>query len=130
MKNIILKRIQPSYKERKFHKNGRQSSVKQVYAHLDAKETQEVSRGVQNAVINKELKKASEKNIKKKENKIEENKKETVMMDTKEKIELATAIMAEEGQVKAKRLKKDKGLIERKENTIILTEDNRELLKD
>ena len=50
-------------------------------------------------------------------------------MDTKEKIELANQILEQE--VKVKRIKKDKGLIEKVEtNKIILTEDNRELLRD
>ena len=62
------------------------------------------------------------------ENNIEEEK-TTDVMDTKEKIELANQILEQE--VKVKRIKKDKGLIEKVEtNKIILTEDNRELLRD
>ena len=62
------------------------------------------------------------------ENNIKEEKKIDVM-DTKEKIELANQILEQE--VKVKRIKKDKGLIEKVEtNKIILTEDNRELLRD
>lgn len=59
-----------------------------------------------------------------------EEKKEDIVMDTKEKIQMAAAILNAE-QPKVKKVKKDKGLIERTESSItILTEDNRELLKD
>ena len=59
----------------------------------------------------------------------EENKEEMVM-DTKEKIQMANALLNAE-QPKVKKVKKEKGLIERTESSItILTEDNRELLKD
>ena len=59
----------------------------------------------------------------------EEIKKDNVM-DTKEKIQMANAILNAE-QPKVKKVKKEKGLIERTESSItILTEDNRELLKD
>lgn len=62
-----------------------------------------------------------------KENK--EIKKEEVMMTTKEKISAAASIL--DGGVQVKKVKKDKGLIERTESSsIILTEDNKELLKD
>ena len=51
------------------------------------------------------------------------------VMDTKEKIELANQILGTDPKIK--RIKKDKGLIERVESSVtILTEDNRELLKD
>jgi len=63
---------------------------------------------------------------------IEENKEEIKeeVMDTKEKIQMAAAVLGNE-QPKIKKVKKDKGLIERTESSItILTEDNRELLKD
>ena len=63
---------------------------------------------------------------------IEDNEeiKEDNVMDTKEKIQMASAILNAE-QPKVKKVKKDKGLIERTESSItILTEDNRELLKD
>lgn len=63
---------------------------------------------------------------------IEENKEEIKeeVMDTKEKIQMAAAVLNNE-QPKVKKVKKDKGLIERTESSItILTEDNRELLKD
>lgn len=104
---------------RKLFKNGRQSSVKEVYVNLDEN------------MKPKKVKEVKEQPIE--ENKITENKENTadiVMMDTKQKIELANEILKEESKVQAKRIKKDKGLIERKENTIILTEDNRELLND
>lgn len=50
------------------------------------------------------------------------------MMTTEEKVAAAQEIL---GGAQVKRLKKDKGLIERAENSkTILTEDNKELLKD
>ena len=59
--------------------------------------------------------------------KIEEN--NINVMDTKEKIELANQILEQEPKVK--KIKKEKGLIERVESSkTILTEDNRELLRD
>lgn len=52
-------------------------------------------------------------------------------MDTKEKITYANAILASKDDSKVKKVKKDKGLIERTESSkIILTEDNKELLND
>ena len=49
-------------------------------------------------------------------------------MDTKEKIKLASEIL--ENQPKVKKIKKEKGLIERTESSkTVLTEDNRELLR-
>lgn len=63
----------------------------------------------------------------KKENK---NKK-TNDMETKDKIAYASAILANEPVDKVKKIKKEKGLIERTESSkIILTEDNKELLND
>jgi hypothetical protein len=60
----------------------------------------------------------------------EEEIKEETDMDTKEKI-LAAAEILNEPTNKVKKLKKDKGLIEKMESTkTILTEDNRELLAD
>lgn len=58
--------------------------------------------------------------------------KEIEVMDTKEKIQKANEILSQkEPQQKFKKVKLDKSLIERtKSSTIILTEDNRELLKD
>lgn len=54
-------------------------------------------------------------------------KKEDKMMETKEKIKLANEIL--DTQSKVKKIKKEKGLIERTESSkIILTEDNKELL--
>lgn len=63
------------------------------------------------------------------ENKIEENKS---VMTTEEKIALAQAALANERPAApVKRVKKDKGLIERTESSkTILTEDNKELLND
>ena len=63
------------------------------------------------------------------ENKIEENKS---VMTTEEKIALAQAALTNERPAApVKRVKKDKGLIERTESSkTILTEDNKELLND
>lgn len=62
-----------------------------------------------------------------------ENKEEKKIndMDTQEKIMLANAVLgqAEDSVTKVKKVRKDKGLIEKTESSkIILTEDNRELL--
>lgn len=65
------------------------------------------------------------------ENKVEETtaNKENEVMTTSEKIEMAQSVLGNTPNVK--RVKKDKGLIERVESTkTVLTEDNRELLKD
>ena len=62
-------------------------------------------------------------------NNIEENKS---VMTTEEKIALAQAALADQKPApEVKRVKKDKGLIERTESSkTILTEDNKELLND
>lgn len=68
-----------------------------------------------------------EKSIKVENNKLEEN---LNVMDTKTKIELANAVLDTASESKVKKIKKDKGLIERTESSkTILTEDNRELLR-
>lgn len=73
--------------------------------------------------INNNERQNSENNTQNVENKTIE------VMDTKEKIALANQILGTEPKIK--RIKKEKGLIERAESsTTILTEDNRELLKD
>lgn len=73
--------------------------------------------------INNNKRQNSENNTQNVENKTIE------VMDTKEKIALANQILGTEPKIK--RIKKEKGLIERAESsTTILTEDNRELLKD
>lgn len=52
-------------------------------------------------------------------------------MNTKDKITYANAILANQEDAKVKKVRKDKGLIERTESSkIILTEDNKELLND
>lgn len=54
-------------------------------------------------------------------------------MDTQDKIRMAAALLNQEDEslVKVKKMRKDKGLIEKTESSkIILTEDNRELLND
>jgi len=64
---------------------------------------------------------------------VNENKKKKVTdMDTQEKIMMANAILNQtEPITKVKKVRKDKGLIEKTESSkIILTEDNRELLND
>lgn len=64
-----------------------------------------------------------------KENKIIEN---VTVMTTSEKIAMAQSVLSGADQAApVKRVKKDKGLIERTESSkTILTEDNKELLKD
>jgi len=63
-----------------------------------------------------------------KENKIEENKS---VMTTSEKIAMAQNVLSGSEPTTVKRVKKDKGLIERTESSkTILTEDNKELLND
>ncbi len=125
MGKIITKRIQPTVTSRKLYNNGRQSSIKQVYRGQE----QDSAKPIQNAVINKKMQEEKDRLAKENNDTLQEN--DSVMMDTNKKVELAAAILEnEEGKVKAKRIRKEKGLIERKENTIILTEDNRELLKD
>lgn len=58
-----------------------------------------------------------------------ETKNKEVMMTTEEKIAAAQEILG--GSSNVKKLKKDKGLIERADSAkTILTEDNKELLKD
>lgn len=73
----------------------------------------------------------SEENIKVQENTQEKNNK-TVneqVMTTSEKIAMAQNVL--NGTVTTKRIKRDKGLIERTESSkTILTEDNKELLND
>ena len=60
------------------------------------------------------------------ENKVNENKQ---VMTTSEKIAMAQEVLG--GQAPVKRVKRDKGLIERTESSkTILTEDNKELLND
>lgn len=55
--------------------------------------------------------------------------KEEIVMTTNEKIALANEVL--EDKPKVKRIKADKGLIERAESTkTILTDDNKELLND
>lgn len=63
-----------------------------------------------------------------------ENKKEKITeMDTQEKIMMANAVLNQNDNIvtKVKKVRADKGLIEKtKSSKIILTEDNRELLND
>lgn len=60
--------------------------------------------------------------------KTEDKKKVNEVMTTSEKIAMAQSVLNNEAP---KRIKKDKGLIERTESSkTILTEDNKELLKD
>lgn len=111
MGRMIIKRIQPTLMSKHLYNNGRQSSMKSIYNdnnHNDSGKIQTI------------------------ENKEENNNTETdnVMMTTNEKIALANEVLADDNKFKAKRIKKEKGLIERAEKTIILTEDNKELLID
>lgn len=64
-------------------------------------------------------------------NNIQTNINEEKVMDTQEKIALTATILEADAPIKAKRIKKDRGLLERTESsTIVLTEDNKELLRD
>ena len=67
------------------------------------------------------------------ENVIENNEKKENVMDTQEKILMAQAVLNQNNAMapKVKKVRKEKGLIEKTESSkIILTEDNRELLND
>lgn len=112
MGKIVTKKVNATISALKLMKYGRQSSMRGVYDNKP------------------ELKKETPKKKETVKEEIKEEIPNVMNMDTKQKIELANEVLAEEAQIKAKRIKKDKGLIERKENTIILTEDNRELLND
>lgn len=70
-----------------------------------------------------------QKNVTPVENNIDENKS---VMTTEEKIAMAQAALGGQNpEIPVKRVKKDKGLIERTESSkTILTEDNKELLND
>lgn len=105
MGRIVIKKTKPQPTNKILYNGGRQSTMARVYE--EPKEEVMVKEKIEN----------------------NENNNDIVMMDTNQKIELANAVLAEEGKIKAKRIRKEKGLIERKENTIVLTEDNRELLK-
>ena len=64
---------------------------------------------------------------------VKENKKKVneQVMTTSEKIEMAQNVLSGAEQASVKRVKRDKGLIERTESSkTILTEDNKELLND
>lgn len=64
---------------------------------------------------------------------VKENKKKVneQVMTTSEKIEMAQNVLNGAEQASVKRVKRDKGLIERTESSkTILTEDNKELLND
>ena len=66
--------------------------------------------------------------VKKTENKINET---HTVMTTSEKIAMAQEVLGGTTPSTSKRIKRDKGLIERTESSkTILTEDNKELLKD
>lgn len=105
MGKIVIKKTKPQPTNRILYNGGRQSTMARVY--------EEPKKEV----------------VAEEEHKNNEVNNDIVMMDTNQKIELANAVLAEEGKIKAKRIRKEKGLIERKESTIVLTEDNRELLK-
>ena len=88
----------------------------------------ETPKEVFGVVSNEETTEELKKPVKKKKNKIEENKS---TMDTSEKIAMAQEILGKKANENFKILKSDKGLIERTESSkTILTEDNKELLID
>jgi hypothetical protein len=121
VKRFIHKKIKDNISPRRLAilKNSTVEKVKNIVVEEEKQEIVEQETIVVEPIIE------VEDNVKDKE----EIKKDNVM-DTKEKIQMANAILNAE-QPKVKKVKKEKGLIERTESSItILTEDNRELLKD
>ena len=91
-----------------------------IIKHIDNRKPQVKCASVSNeGIVNEDKKKT-----------VEENKKEIkeVVMTTSEKIAMAQDVL---NNIPTKRIKRDKGLIERTESAkTILTEDNKELLND
>lgn len=124
MRRFIVKRQQTKRLQKRFVSND--SHV--VENNVNALETVSNTENVEDvATITKndtndtdDLKKVSKTKIKTKKQQV---------MDTKEKIQMAAEIL-EGGDVNVKKIKTEKGLIERTESSkIIITEDNRELLR-
>ena len=121
IKRFIHKKIKDNISPRRLAilKNSTVEKVKNIVVEEEKQEIVEQETIVVEPIIE------VEENVKDNEEIKEDN-----VMDTKEKIQMANAILNAE-QPKVKKVKKEKGLIERTESSItILTEDNRELLKD
>jgi hypothetical protein len=121
VKRFIHKKIKDNISPRRLAilKNSTVEKVKNIVVEEEKQEIVEQETIVVEPIIE------VEENVKDNEEIKEDN-----VMDTKEKIQMANAILNAE-QPKVKKVKKEKGLIERTESSItILTEDNRELLKD
>ena len=83
--------------------------------------------GIDKVEVVKEIEVVKEEQQAIKDNNVDEKQE---VMDTKTKIELANAVLSDANESKVKKIKKDKGLIERTESSkSIITEDNRELLR-
>lgn len=81
---------------------------------------QHINNNIENKIVDKPIVEVENKEIN-----------DIAVMNTKEKIEMANDILNQYEQPKVKKVKKDKGIIERAESSMtIITEDNRELLKD
>ena len=121
VKRFIHKKIKDNISPRRLAilKNSTVEKVKNIVVEEEKQEIVEQETIVVEPIIE------VEENVKDNEEIKEDN-----VMDTKEKIQMANAILNTE-QPKVKKVKKEKALIERTESSItILTEDNRELLKD
>lgn len=131
MKRFIVKRVMPSRRPM------RPAKLVQRNVALPTNDNAEVNAAqIEEAV---EIKPKAEENVADVINQTETKKKnkkskKTTEMDTSEKIKVAAEILndtKDEERASVKRVRQDKGLIERVESSkIILTEDNRELLND
>lgn len=125
MRRFINKKLTPRHRISSIHRN---VVTNANIATKEADLVTQVDGLVENIKEEIEEVKTPKKGSKKENKEIEIN---TKVMDTREKIELASSILEMEAQPKVKKVKKDRGLIERVEgSTIILTEDNKELLID
>lgn len=125
MRRFVNKKLTPRHRI--------SSTRRYVTTNVNNSQNEAVLDAIVDEVVEVIEKKEEEVKTPKKGNKKENNESElnTKVMDTREKIELASSILEMEAQPKVKKVKKDRGLIERVEgSTIILTEDNKELLID
>ena len=120
MTRFVIKNLTPRHRARRVVSNSIIEPKETILTPLTTEAEVEVKEEIEDV---KTPKKAQKNEINNEEN--------INVMETKDKIELASAILDMDAQPKVKKIKKDKGLIERVEgSTIILTEDNRELLND
>ena len=125
MRRFVNKKLTPRHRI--------SSTRRYVTTNVNNSQNEAVLDAIVDEVVEVIEKKEEEVKTPKRGNKKENNESElnTKVMDTREKIELASSILEMEAQPKVKKVKKDRGLIERVEgSTIILTEDNKELLID